>query len=360
MQSNRIFYYDALRALAIIGIVSCHSAMVFVINGINSPDFFISAIFDCLRDFSIPVFVMLSGALLINRRDSFEKFFKKRLSRIFTPFLFWVLIYIAYSSIFITHGFDLGKSIDIFFGTSGTIGVALWFIWMIVILYIGIFIINRIIAFGLKRYDSFDVKFINILTLMSLIYFLIVTFGLFNPYPSKITYFISFISYGIIGYFIVGRDYLSSRVSSDRLAVAAGILFISSYLLYIFSYVVPMSQLSGHFVVLGYFNVKILFISLSFFLFFKFLSKSSRFKSVEESSLGKVITQISRYSFGIYLIHYLILHMLRVNLARYIDFLNQSPLIWIPVLIVTVLVISLVVLKIFDRISYLERFTGNN
>ena len=116
-QSKRIFYYDALKTLAIIGIVFCHAAVPFVISGIDRPDFYISAFFDCFRDFSIPIFVMLSGALLINRRDSLKTFFKRRLSRIFIPFLFWALAYIAYSSIHITNGFDLATSIDIFFGT---------------------------------------------------------------------------------------------------------------------------------------------------------------------------------------------------------------------------------------------------
>ena len=143
--SKRIFYFDALRAMAIVGIVFCHSSISFVLGNIDSPDFFMVAFFDCFRDFSIPIFVMLSGALLIGKKDSFKDFFKKRLSRIFIPFAFWVLIYIIYSSIFVTHGFRVDNAVDIFFGTSGTLGVAFWFIWMIVIAYFGIFIINKII-----------------------------------------------------------------------------------------------------------------------------------------------------------------------------------------------------------------------
>ena len=52
-QSKRVFYFDALRAMAIIGIVFCHAAITFVVTGINNSDFYISAFFDCFRDFSI-------------------------------------------------------------------------------------------------------------------------------------------------------------------------------------------------------------------------------------------------------------------------------------------------------------------
>lgn len=359
-RSKRIFYYDVLRALAIIGIVFCHASVAFVISGINSHDFYISAFFDCFRDFSIPVFVMLSGALLINKKDSLKKFFKKRLSRIFIPFLFWVAVYIIYSSLYVTNGFDWGYAIDIFFGTSGTLGVAFWFIWMIIIAYVLIFIINKVISFGLKRYDSFDVKFINILTAISLIYIAIVHFKLFNPYPSKIIYFISFMSYIIIGYFIANTDYLESKVPAKILALIAGALFIITYLYYIFCFVVPLSQSHGQFIVMGYFNLITLFMSVNFFLAFKYLSKTGYMDNLENKPLGRVFTYISNFSFGIYLAHYMILHSLKMNLLKITNYTQQSPLLWIPLFVILTLIISLLILSVLDKVPYLKKVSGNN
>ena len=359
-QSKRIFYYDALRALAIIGIVFCHAAVPFVISGIDRPDFYISAFFDCFRDFSIPVFVMLSGALLINKRDSLQKFFKKRLSRIFIPFLFWVAVYGIYSSLYVTNGFDMGYVIDVFFGTSGTLGVAFWFIWMIIIAYVLIFIINQVISFGLKRYESFDVNLINILTVISLIYIAAVHFKLFNPYPSKIIYFISFMAYIIIGYFIANRDYLESKVPAKILALITGVLFIISYLYYIFGFVVPVSQSHGLFIVRGYFNLLTLFMSVNFFLAFKYLSKTKYMVDFENKPLGMAFTYISNFSFGIYLAHYMILHSLKMNISRIINYIQQSPLLWIPLLVILTLLISLLILSVLDKVPYLKKVSGNN
>ena len=348
--SKRIFYFDELRALAIIGIVFCHASVAFVLSGVNKSDFYISAFFDCFRYFSIPIFVMLSGALLIGKKDSFKDFFKKRLSRIFVPFIFWVVIYVIYSSVYITHGFSLSSAIDIFFGTSSTLGVAFWFIWMIIIAYFGIFIINKLM--------NYNAQIINILTAFSFVYILICQFSLFNPYSSKIVYFVSFISYVVIGHFIASNDYLERKININWLVFLTLILSIVSYLAYIFYFVVPMSVSHGQFITLSYFNIPILFVSVNIFLFFKFLSKSEF--SLKNDKIKNFITTVSTYSFGIYLSHYVILHSLRMNIARIIDFTSQSPLIWIPLFVFLTTVISLIILNILDRIPFLNKFTGNN
>lgn len=353
--NRRIFYYDVLRAMAIIGIVFCHASVPFVLAGVNNPYFSISAFFDCFRDFSIPVFVMLSGALLIGKKDSFRDFFKKRLSRIFIPFIFWVIIYVIYSSVYITHGFSLSNAIDIFFGTSGTLGVAFWFIWMIIIAYFGIFIINRINM----TYDLGS-GFINALTLMAVGYIVICNFNLFNPYPNKIVYFISFMSYIVIGYFIANTDYLENRIGANKLIIITFVLSIASYLCYVFNFVVPTSVSHGQFINLSYFNIPILFMSVNIFLLLKYLSKGNYLTRIEDTSIGNAVTAISKYSFGIYLAHYVILHSLRMNIIRFVDFTHQSSFIWIPAFVVLTVIISLIILKILNKIPYLKKFSGAN
>ena len=356
-QSQRIFYYDVLRALAIIGIVFCHVSSFYVSRDISSPNLYIPIFFDCFRDFSIPIFVMLSGALLIGKKDTLIKFFKKRLSRLFTPFLFWVLIYIIFSSKFITHGFNPDNAIKIFLGTAGTLGVHFWFVWMIIIAYVGIFLINRIMQMETKIND-FNRKFITILTILSVIYIGMIHYHLFNPYSPRLTYYISFLAYIIIGCFLAKCEFLEKRIDRKYLIVTTASLFIGSYLWYIFSFAVPRSHMVHQFVRLGYFNLLILFMSANVFLFFKFLSKTKTFSDMENNLLGSVFTIISNYSYGIYLIHYLVLYRLKTHLIKIINFTHGSSLLWIPVLVILTTAISLIILSILDRIPYLDKVTG--
>ena len=357
-KSKRIFYYDVLRAIAIIGIVFCHVSVFFVTRDINSPNLYISAFFDCFKKFSIPIFVMLSGALLIGKKDTLKEMLKKRLSRVFIPFLFWVLIYIIYTSIHIYHGFNLINAIDIVFGKSGTIGVHFWFVWMIIIAYAGIFIINKIIKIEETRINDFSKKFIALLAVISVIYIGICHFTSFNPYGSKLIYYPSFLTYIVIGYFLATSDFLERRIDRKYLIIITAILFVGIYLWHIFCFVVPKSHMAHTFVALSYFNLKILLMSANAFLLFKYLSKTKHFEDMKNKALGHAFTTISNYSYGIYLVHYLVLSDLKRNLIKVINFSNGHPLIWIPVLVILTTAISLIILAIFDKIPYLDKVTG--
>lgn len=68
MKNKRVFYYDALRSLAIFGIIACHMTANFITNtnniSIYNLDWMFLLFFNSFRQFSIPIFVMISGALL--------------------------------------------------------------------------------------------------------------------------------------------------------------------------------------------------------------------------------------------------------------------------------------------------------
>ena len=350
MTKNRVFYFDALRAMAIIGIVFCHVSVPFVSQNLNNSNLYAVAFFDCFRDFSIPIFVMLSGILLLNRTESFKIFFKKRLSRLLIPFVFWAIIYILYSS-----DFTLSNICNIFFGQSGTLGVTFWFIWMIILMYIGIFIINKAVSF---LNESSKDKFFYLLTMFSLIYFTIIHFDLFSPFVSKIVYFASFITYIIIGYFIANYSFIGEKINGHKVVFLTLIASVLSYCYYVFGVVVPGSFNAHAFVISSYFNFLLLFISINVFVLFKYLSKSRIMDKIENSHVGNAVILISKYSFGIYLVHYLIIDILRYNFL--IHMTSPNPLIWIPLIVIVTLIICLLILWVLSQIPYLNKFSGVN
>ena len=87
MNSNqRIFYYDFLRAFAIFAVILCH------VDGIIGYSFWnlkvaLPGLLTTIALTGVPIFLMLSGALLLNKEYSLKEFFKKRFSRIIYPFL---------------------------------------------------------------------------------------------------------------------------------------------------------------------------------------------------------------------------------------------------------------------------------
>jgi surface polysaccharide O-acyltransferase-like enzyme len=362
-KSKRIFYLDAMRLMAIIGIIFCHASVTYIVTDMGTPNFYVTAFFDCFRDICVPIFVMLSGALLIGKKDSFITFFKKRLSRILIPFLFWAAMTILYYFVKLKNPFNIDDAISIFLGQGGTLGVAFWFVWMILIVYIGIFIINKTLEYGNRKIYSFDEKFIPLLALLSVSYIAMFQFNILSPifYDSVLIYYFSFVSYAIIGYFLVHTNWLESHVKTSYLAIIFLILSALLYVNYICSYVVPASLLNHHLTYLGYFNIRILLISVCVFLMVKFMSNTYPFKKIENSKFGDGIVVLSRYSYGIYLCHYLVLfHMKKFKLLYYVDFPHQNSLIWIPLLVIIVLTISFIKLWILNKVPYLNKVTGVN
>ena len=142
---------------------------------------------------------------------------------------------------------------------------------MILIVYIGIFIINKILEYGKVRYPNFEGKLINILTLISLVVFILVNLGLIN-YSSKIVYFSLFTAYAIFGYYLSNLDLEKLNIKEFKLnsKYIIGITFILSvlgYLLFVRG-IVLNSMAAGKYLEANYFQFIVMVFTFSIFLFF--------------------------------------------------------------------------------------------
>lgn len=99
--NNRLYYLDLMRIVATFAVVVIHTV------GINwaelSPVTFnwqICNLFDGISQWCVPIFVMISGALFLNREPDIKKLYSKNILRIITAFIFWTVLY-GVSTIFI-------------------------------------------------------------------------------------------------------------------------------------------------------------------------------------------------------------------------------------------------------------------
>ncbi len=94
--SQRIKYFDVLRGLAIIGVVAIHSNG----GGLSFPpdtfNFNFTLIWRQILNFSVPLFLAISGYFLVKHVGSSLKehfsFLKKQIPRVYIPTMFWSLI----------------------------------------------------------------------------------------------------------------------------------------------------------------------------------------------------------------------------------------------------------------------------
>jgi surface polysaccharide O-acyltransferase-like enzyme len=145
MQRNPI--YDLLRIAAIFFVVWLHVSAAAVIPdaALERPGWLTANLMASFSRWCVPAFVLLSGALLLNRplHDDPRAFYRARFTRILLPLFFWTFFYILW--IFLNQ-----RSIDF---TSlwqpllqGRAYYHLWFIYMMAGLYLAAPLISLLLA----------------------------------------------------------------------------------------------------------------------------------------------------------------------------------------------------------------------
>ena len=64
--SRKIFYIDLLRAVACLCVVMLHVSAAYVFKGVGSRDFWVGNLVDSASRAGVPLFVMISGALMLD------------------------------------------------------------------------------------------------------------------------------------------------------------------------------------------------------------------------------------------------------------------------------------------------------
>lgn len=99
-------YGDLLRVLSIVAVVALHASAVRVVGleRIESVSWWTAHIIDSSCRWAVPIFVMLSGALMLDpgRQDRPTDFYRKRMKRIVVPLVFWAIVYISWRRFY--HG----------------------------------------------------------------------------------------------------------------------------------------------------------------------------------------------------------------------------------------------------------------
>lgn len=93
---NRIVWVDLLRFIAILMVIAIHCSDPFNVSpeARSNPDFnFWGSIYGSFLRPCVPLFVMITGLLLLPVKLSMGEFYKKRLLRITVPFLIWSILY---------------------------------------------------------------------------------------------------------------------------------------------------------------------------------------------------------------------------------------------------------------------------
>lgn len=289
--NKRVAYFDILNILACISVVYLHC------NGIvhqfsNTNAWKGALVVEVLCYFAVPVFLMLSGANLLNYRKKYDTktFFKKRLIKVLVPYLIWSLIYyIAYYNCFIPKDFIV-KFLNC------NIESVFWFFPTIIWLYL----IMPLFSSIAERDELKTLKYFVLIIFISVscVPYIFSILGkdcpsIFRCLDGIIGYYI----YIILGYLLSKKDIKKAKRICIYILAIICLLFR-----YIYTYHFSIQNNFINRNSWGYLSVICVIPSVAVFLFVKNINWN---KFINEKS-ANILAKISNCSFGIYLMHILV------------------------------------------------------
>jgi surface polysaccharide O-acyltransferase-like enzyme len=319
---KRLLWPDLIRVVAIFLMVVLHiSAMYAVVwNGQSRLSWWGANLIDSYSRICVPLFIMLSGSLLLGKKKSLKEFYFKRVQRLVKPWLFWSLIYGVINFLQGNEATSLKRLV------IGTVWTGFWILPLLLSIYLVTPFFNYLLAKNEKVFIS------NYLFGMG--FFMIMG----GHFPLYFEY--SF-------YFVLG--YLLSKIKISKQ------LFNLSFVGMVLSWI-TIAGLTNYLsvankgLILDYYHFHtwpVLLLSMLSFIFLKGLAE----RHIKRKEIKKVIRELSIVSFGIYFIHMLVFKI-NINLVYFPSY------IFIPLVSFIIYFLSYFIIKKLKNIKLLSQLVG--
>lgn len=298
-EGTSLFWIDALRVAGAIAVVFLHVAAepVVLVKDRSSAAWWTGNLIDSAMRWCVPIFVMLSGALLLApRAESTREFFVRRVRRIAIPVVAWSAAYIGFRAV--RQGMPgwewIGDRI-----LAGRPEYHLWYVYMTLGLYLLTPLLRRFTARTDRRQlGAACIVLMSAAALHDALY----SFGYAPPLASVFSMYLPFLGYYLTGFALVQHTprfpsgLLVGGAAACAFAIALGIrpsldrYGVSPAGLYLYEYLAPP--------VIG--------MSLAVFLL------GSRIPTPDPTRLAaRLVRDLSAATLGIYLIHPMWIRLLR-------------------------------------------------
>lgn len=327
------------RIIAVFAVIAIHvTASVIMENHIGTNSWWVGSIYNSTVRWAVPVFVMISGALLLDpsKNECLTVFYKKRLSKILIPIVAWTIFFLLY---FVFVNASRGNETSVMGLVKrvllGKPYYHLWFLYMLFPLYAFTPYFRKVITQSNKK--ELEILIASMLTLAAINHFYVAISA--GQYILLTNWFLPYTPIFFLGYYIRQDKKSPSKILLwSTFLIACAITCYGTYFV-----ATEIDQKMS-----PYFSR-----SLSVSVIPMFISVMYLLKTWNAPIISSEVTEkISSMTFGIYLIHPVILEAIN---ARFSALISLHP--WILILIVTTVVflISLVVIWAIQKVPYLRR-----
>lgn len=343
-----IQWLDTLRTLATLGVIVIHisSPIINMAFAGNMNHWWIGNVLMSLTRYAVPMFLMLSGATMITREYDVKEFYKKRLTRVILPFLFWMVVYFFFRY-FTLPVKNPPTGISSILSWAGNLflneGVSkhFWYIYMIIFIYLFVPILGKF-ARSVKS---------SVMLVILAIWICIAVYSTRFPAnmyqftsTARLVKYVIYAGYLFLGYFLYKNIEINKNQRIAALLIFASTVAVSA----IYTYAVSISKKSADQSIYNYLSFNTILQTASLFILIKNVSLKSNI-------LQKLNATISDYSYGIYLVHVMVLG---IFYNHGIFWTMAHPLISVPVVFILTLITSFITISILRKIPYGKYISG--
>ena len=335
-------HIEWVRIIAIIMVVLNHSDLfyTFYTNTDNIITFSSSLLISSICKVNVPLFIMVTGALLIPKTESWKEIIKNRVNRIFIVlFVASGIIYLLECFLWNQEVFSIGNFVSLFLRKE--IQISYWYLYE----YIGILLILPIIGTMLRNMNDDTMKYC-----IGLAFLIKVGGGLVNFFIGYSIPFSCFIVsdsvfYLIIGYYLENRivDAAYEKMSFRKIVIAEVGCIVATILMVLWG----KSKQGGY----QEYVLSILTPVLSMLLFIQIKKMCLRQK---ENKVTEIVSFLGSCTFGVYLIERI---GQRVFLNFYLWLCGQTYGVFAcAVYVVCILTFSVIVIGILKKNKFIRKY----
>ncbi|MBO7577386.1 MAG: acyltransferase [Prevotella sp.] len=342
MKEERIWAFDILRIASAFAVVLLHVSAEYFDESFYSSEWVFRNFFGQMTRWCVPVFIMISGALFLQRDDiTIEKLYKKYIWRILLVYLVWSAVYAS---------FRIGSNTNLlgFIGVVISGPLHLWFLKMLIGLYMCLPLFWMIVKDKkVEIYFIFLSFFVSVV--VPLFMFVIEKtsdnyFQIFTDLGERVKFSMAmgYSYFFVLGHFLVVHP-LNSRYR--KMVYILGIM--SVFLLLLFTYIPALQGYHPDGYYYSYKTPFIYFITAALFVF-----AQSHCMSIRQN-LRRIVLFLSKMSLGVYVVHMLVMYVFSSSFG--VDSRTFHPGYWLIIYTIIVFVSSYVVTGIIAQIPFLKK-----
>lgn len=343
-KTERKYNFDMLRIVACVMVVLIHvAAVLWYESPYNSFDFVVYNFFDSLARSAVPLFVMLSGAFMLQKKEiDLKTLWQKKILKLVVFYVFWSVVFYFFNA----KVNNLPITIPGFIEGVLSGPAHLWFIPMI----IGLYVLSPLLCKIANHMNDKLVRYFIVIFIACCVLETIKS-CLFLPKSDLIGLAISKTPVSVIcqyvGYFLLGNFLYNYDFSKNKRKILyiAGIVSVFAC----FGLTFVMSKYMGNNSEVFYSNFVIftLLEAMAIFVLFK------EWKIKPSEKAKKLIDKMSGDTLGIYAIHPMIITLIYLYTPLW---QTVNALLVVPIALVVVTILSALFAAIVKRIKFIGRW----